>query len=615
MTTTKVAGFSSAFYGDPSFAFYTGAGATARVPWPWPIAIGGRPYLVDLKSGDWIEQFEPRVRDAVFQGSSPDEAAISVAGMWRFARSSWHLGAGQERADGADASPYRFASSSGIDPWTREQVTLLNSATAATSPGTGQCKMLVASNRLWFLSITTASQVLYTSSSTLASWTSATSMPGVAPTDFTTDGTDLYVTFGASGVYKVNGSTAVATQIVTTGTVSGVIGFARGRLLCSNGASIYDITANIATPAALPTALYTHPSPGFTWTGFVGGRTGIYAIGYSGDRTTVYRIKLNSAGTALDPPVAVIDLPVTEVGYSIGAYLGYVFLGLDSGVRFCEETDQGNLIVGPRLPTGGPVRGFSGWREWVWFTIDNAGLGRLSVANLVGPQQPAWASDLAGVNSGSVNAVATWGGKRYFTQGNVPYYETSTPVASGTIDLGLFTYGIPDLKTPARIDLRTQPLNGSVAAELKLDEGSFVTVGTAATAGSTSTVLRPVTTQGSRLTVRLTLTSSGGVAPIVEWVQTRAFPSPGRGRVIQVPVILHDVVKVDGADEQVDVIAERDFLYALVLGGQPTTYQEGERAEDVIVENVEWRPRIEGQSEVTPHWQGVALVQMRTIAT
>ena len=116
--------FTTAFTGGP--AFYTGTGTTSLVPDVFPVALNGRPYMVDLRSNRFTRQFDMRVREQSDQSTSPGEQSISPQGFWRRGESSWHFGAGQPKADVAGALDYRFATSKGVNPWTKGQVSLLN---------------------------------------------------------------------------------------------------------------------------------------------------------------------------------------------------------------------------------------------------------------------------------------------------------------------------------------------------------------------------------------------------------------------------------------------------------------------------------------------------------
>ena len=132
--------FTDAF--TPPSPFFTGGSTTQLVPDIFPIAINGRPFLVDQKSNQFTRGFEPRVRDSVDQSTSPGEAAINPQGLWRRGENSWHYGAGQKYADTAEAQDYRFFSSKGINPWVKGQVTLLN--TVKKSLGSSNTNLLLA---------------------------------------------------------------------------------------------------------------------------------------------------------------------------------------------------------------------------------------------------------------------------------------------------------------------------------------------------------------------------------------------------------------------------------------------------------------------------------------
>ena len=93
--------FTTAFTGGPSF--YTGSATSDLVPSVFPVAINGRPYLIDSRSGKFSRQLDQRVRDSQDTSTAPGESAINPQGLWRRGQNSWHLGAGQFYADDAAA--------------------------------------------------------------------------------------------------------------------------------------------------------------------------------------------------------------------------------------------------------------------------------------------------------------------------------------------------------------------------------------------------------------------------------------------------------------------------------------------------------------------------------
>ena len=98
--------FTTAYRGGPGF--YSGTGSTQLVPYVFPVALNGRAYQLDVKSGAFSRQFDDRTRSSVDQSTEPGEAAINTQGLWRRSQSSWHYGAGQSYSDTADAEQYRL---------------------------------------------------------------------------------------------------------------------------------------------------------------------------------------------------------------------------------------------------------------------------------------------------------------------------------------------------------------------------------------------------------------------------------------------------------------------------------------------------------------------------
>jgi len=139
--------FSSPFF--PAPAYYTGSGATNLVPDVFPVAINGRPYLIDLKANSFQRQYDARVRDSVDQSAEPGESAINPQGLWRRSQSSWHYGAGQTYADTADAEAFRFNNSKGVYVWDKGEVTLLKDTTQVLADAAATLRALTVGTRLY----------------------------------------------------------------------------------------------------------------------------------------------------------------------------------------------------------------------------------------------------------------------------------------------------------------------------------------------------------------------------------------------------------------------------------------------------------------------------------
>ena len=150
-----------------------------------------------------------------------------------------------------------------------------------------------------------------------------------------------------------------------------------------------------------------------------GGQNAIYVAAKSGDHSYVYKITIKTDGT-LDTPVVALELPTGEHLTSIYSYLGFVLLGTDKGVRYCNTDNLGNLVAGPLIPTTGDVNDFVAEDRFVWFGYSNydgtsGGLGRMDLSQFSSTNLPAYATDLMYDSTNAVKSVTTFNKKRVFS--------------------------------------------------------------------------------------------------------------------------------------------------------------------------------------------------------
>lgn len=605
-------------------AFYTGTAQTDVVPSLYPVAINGIPYLIDQKSGRYQRGHEPRVRDSQDISTAPGEAAINPGGLWRRGHDSWHLGAGQQYSDVAESQDYRFYKSKGINVWTKGQISLLNSTSlnAGTgAPTTSVGKAIVEGNNIFVIDGTT---VKYATSLS-GNWTTITSPASTtALKDLASDGTSLFACFtaGTSGVYT--------TPIASPGTWTRMvhddldnIRYINGRLIGSNDNVLYDASTRAYASGAIGAGdtLLTHRNTGFRWVGFAGGNTHIYAAGYAGNVSLIYKTTIKSDATSLDAASVAAQLPLGEIVSSIDSYLGFVFIGSNKGVRFATADANGNLTIGSLIPiTGGSVTGFTFDDRYAWFTWPNydgtsGGLGRLDISTFVAGNTPAYATDLMYDSTASVLSVASYSGKRLFTISGVGvvYENTASLVSSGTIELGTYRWGIPDRKFVAKVDVRTEPLKGSVTAYLANDNVDYELLATFDTAELTEYTFNGSDNRTIEAKFKLVLTRSATVTegPVVTRWMARAYAAPFRSEVFVIPVLLHSKLKVKERDIHLNPETELSLLHGLLSSPRIVTLQLGTSSYSVIVEDVEWNP----VDAVTGPWvwDGTAIVTMRSV--
>jgi len=611
--------FSTAYRGGP--AFFTGTGSTQVVPYIYPVAINGRPYMIDTKSNDFGRQFDARVRDSVDQSAEPGESAINPQGLWRRSQSSWHYGAGQTYSDTADAEAYRFRASKGINVWNRGEISLLPATTQAYSSTNSNLHMATADGRIYG---TEGQNVRYTSD-----WTTFTTVTGTNASNLyaiTSDGYNVFFSYADGNIDQTNAGTSAASNYIT-GIDAGKLDYVRGRLMVagknSDKQKIWNITTAPGSSANNPSALFTHPNVNFNWVGFAGGQNQIYCAGYSGNKSLIYKTAVKPDGTALDIPTVAAELPLGEIVTNIQAYLGFVVIGLTTGLRFCSSDSDGNLVVGPLIETGTSVNAFAAIGPYLYFGWTNydttsTGIGRLDIGTQISTNQPAYASDLMADVQGTVVDIHEYDNEVVFTVAGYGAYRPhpTNLVASGTLDSGIYRWGVPDTKFIPKWDLRTEPLHGTVALSVASDSGDFRSVGTQTVENSLESTFdgfeSKVFEAEARLTLSRSSTDSSKGPTVTRWLG-RAYAAPLRSQIFSVPLLLHHKLNIRGFEYFMDVDTELNYLRDLVENPRVVTYQENASTYSVIVEDVRWQPVDSANNHNAWDWNGTCAIIMRSV--
>lgn len=573
--------------------FYSGSGLSAEVPGKWDCALNGHTFMFDWKNtytgvGRFVRQSISLLKPQQDTSGNVSEASLNPEEFARRSAESWHHGAGQTHLDRADSDPFRFRTSKGVDVWTKWGVTLLGDTTSKRSTSNTNLQLLAVGTYLY---LADGNEVYSTTDMT--TWTGGTVQHGEAAQSvksITSDGSTVYAALGSNGIHSVaaGGTFDHYSDLSCT-----LVGFVKGRLMAANGTSLYNVIASGAAPSALLTL-----GTGFTWVGFAEGPTAIYAAGYSGDKSLIYRTAVKADGTALDVPVVAGELPDGEIIRSIQGYLGYLLVGTDKGLRLLTLDTNGNVSSSSRvIPTASAVRCFEPQDRFVWYGLTNydgtsTGLGRVDLSVFTDSLTPAYASDLMATTQGAVLSVVTFGVLRVFAVSGVGVYaESANKVSSGTLESGFVAYGLPDTKVAITLDVRHQALDGQVAAALSADGGSYVTLGSNSTADSTSLTIPAGETRAETFEIRLTLTRDAvaTLAPVVTRWTLEANPAPGRGAFWDVPLSLFETVTTaNGSVERVDVAAEYAALLSMEALAAPITYQDGLGSSVVFLDDHEF---------------------------
>lgn len=587
--------------------------AGTAVATTYHVALGGRGYMIDTKS-EWFWRTIPKLRPQQDTAGQPSERSFNPEGLWRRSHESWHKGAGQTWLDRPESDPYRFHSSKGIDVWTRWQFTLLPTTDQKRTSANTNLRLVTVGARLY---LADGQTLLKTADITTDSptWTTITGTPANTLSSLASDGFVAYAAYGSDGIYRSVWNTSTASSWVT-GTVN-LVGYVRGRIMAAAGADLYNVTA----AGALPAALYTHPNTDWTWVGFAESLNQIYAAGFSGDKSIVYRLEVKADGTALDVPVAAAQLPDGEIVRSIQGYLGFICIGTDRGMRFASPDSDGNLTLGALIPTDAAVYCFEGQSQYIWFGWTNydatsTGLGRMDLTVFPSPGAPAYASDLMATAQGAVTSVVTFQNRRVFAvSGSGIHAQDGAKVASGTIDSGYINFGVGEPKAPHYVDVRPQALNGGTyRASIAGSDGSFTSLGVHST--STNDDPFPVPNMsGDYFELRQTLTrdeDSTAQAPVIARYTLQAEVAADIGTHVFLPLLLRDEDDLEGTPQQRNPRAELEYIRDLWLTKQRVLYQEGHLSYEVTIEDYEWRPEHRSE-QPDPGFQGVCLVKAKIV--
>lgn len=682
-------------------AYFTGTANTSNlVPNTWPVAINGRPYMLDMESGEFQQTFEPRVRDSVDQSTAPSEAAINPGGLWRRGQDSWHFGAGQRHADLEDSLPYRFYKSKGINPWTKGQVSLLNdtslmlpstatnlnmleidgylyvadgndlrfsdepftpakTATISTVSGNGTTMTYTTTANHGFTAghivtvtgvspggynvtkakIATASGTSFTvAGSETGTYVSGglateypwknidTGEPSAAINSIATDGSRIYVAYVNEGVLMTTpGSTTITDHYATSGGTFNYtqLGFAKGFILgahsdaSDNNIHVHSIPYAASTSHGSTVATLRDPNASVV--GIAGGQNHIYIGVNSNDIGYVYKLGIKADGT-IDVAIVALELPRGEYVTTLDTYLGFVLIGTNKGARFASTDSDGNLLAGALIPTTTDVKTFTPDGRFVWFGWGNydgtsTGLGRMDLTTFSATNTPAYATDLMYTSTNNVLGAATFNNKRVFTVSGVGVIgeNTASFVASGTIETGVYRWGIPDRKFVARFDVRALPLDGSIISYMSLDGGDYTNLGAWNIEEAIETTLPGADDKAIEAEFKLQLDRATTVTlgpTLTRWM-ARAYAAPFRSEVFVLPVLLHNVVKLKDRDVYLDVNDERERLGELLQNPRVVALQIGPRSYAVIAEDLRWQP-VDAQTQIWD-WEGTATMTLRSV--
>ena len=539
----------------------------------YDVAIGGLPFFYAISDArPYVRQTAPFSKQQQDNGAEPGEQ--SLTGWWLRSQSSFHKGTGIKFYDpsAGEIVTHRFAESRNLDVWTPGQATLLKETANMSGVTSGIYKLISG------VSTTTNVVVGYIPGSTTIKSFEAdgTVVTTYAPTNLgnvldgavVTDGTRLFIADN-DHIYvgPINAASTGWTEYYATGTRA-TLAWVKQRLVGAVMNSVYELTGATGSTLPLPTALYTHPNTAWIWSSISEGGSAIYAAGYAGGTSAIYKFVLSTAGVmpTLTSGIIAAQLPIGEIVYKIESYLGYLMIGTNKGMRVASISDTtGDLSYGPLIfeDTNG-VYDFAFRDKYVWATgtIDSSpGLYRIDLGSEIETLRFAYATDayLSTVSGyatsvdfvGNSNRIAftTSGSNGIVIQSGEYNGTTGALAATGTLTTGKIRFSTLEPKNFKRLIARGSFQVGnftlsSVATNTDGSETTFSHIdynsGVPAVEVSTSS---PQTAQeflAYKFTLeRDTTTTSSG--PTFKGYQIKATIATPRNRVIKFPVWCYDV--------------------------------------------------------------------------
>ena len=539
----------------------------------YDVAVGGLPFFYAISDErPYIRQTAPFRKEQSDIGTEPGEQ--SLTGFWLRSQSSFHNGTGIKFYDpsAGESVNYRFADSDNVDVWTKGQVTLLKETANMSGVTTGVYKLLSvvdgSTNKIvaWTPANTTIKN--YTASGTAVTYTHAvTAGLDTATLAIATDGAHLFIADN-DHIYtgEIDTPTSGYTEYYNTGSEKIVLGWVKQRLVGCIGASVYELTASKSSSHTLPTPVYTHPNADWNWTSISEGGSSIYAAGYLGGNSAIYKFVLTtSTGSmpTLTSGIVAAQLPVGEIVYKIESYLGYLMIGTNKGMRVATISEGassvGDLSYGPLLfEDVNGIHDFAFRDRFVWAagTVNGCpGLYRVDLGAEIESLRYAYAKDTylstATGYATSVDFVGNTDQIAFTTSGSngIAIQSTTVLASSGSITTGKIRFSTLEPKNFKRLIGRgtftsgnftlSSLATGASGTETQYDHITY-NVGVDAVEVTTS---QPEVAQ-EFLAYKFTFdrdTTDTTAGPTFKGYQAKATIASPRNRVIKFPVYCFDV--------------------------------------------------------------------------
>jgi len=181
-----------------------------------PVRLGDRKYNIDLTR--LVRATVDPIRQGFDTQGTPGEQSLNQAGVWKRSRDDWELGAGQREADTPESGLRRFHESTGINPWVKNEVSLLKDTELAWSDTSTNLYMATATSGGTDYVYFCDGPNMQASNNSFGSTTAITDPCGDDILGIASDGTNIYVVGNTTTNAKIVKVTGTSFTTSTDGT-------------------------------------------------------------------------------------------------------------------------------------------------------------------------------------------------------------------------------------------------------------------------------------------------------------------------------------------------------------------------------------------------------------
>lgn len=546
----------------------------------YDIAIGGVPFLTAINDARPYERATAPFRKQQFD-SQRDPGEQSLSTWWIRSQSSFHAGESVLFYD-PFANPfsttlasnsYRYNDSLGVEVFEgMGQVTLLKRPALTQSTTAARKVMSVTIAGVDKALLHDGGALKLTDGTTSAMTTLSA---GVATTIYASanDGVNAYYIDAANlvSVPLAGGSTSSVRTV--SGITTAVMGYVKQRLVVGINNKIYEVPITIGG-GALPTPIYTHPNTSWVWTSITEGGDAIYASGYSGSNSCVYKFVLDNSGVmpVLTSAITAVVLPEGEVIHDVFVHLmAYMVIGTNKGVRVGSiDNNTGNVTYGPLIiHSERPIRGFAAHDSYIYCgsaldvstaAANYAAVYKIDLSNEIDNLRFAYCTDiyledtvgdivdLCFLGNDTDRLVVIAGTATYsmsMTGSLGLWVQSATEVyPSGWIQSGYIRFNTLEQKHFKRVVGRGDFSHGSMSIQSRgLDGTLYDIISYDSVIGSPeSSITSPQGAQDA-IALRFVLyrdAADSTQGPIFKGYQVKAVPATPRSRIIKIPLMCFD---------------------------------------------------------------------------